>query len=177
MKIYGEGEWKVKIHGKGRPRKWVKVHIALDAETQEILSECTTEAYVAECTMTEGLLDKIPGKIESVLADGGYDRSVARSSIKRRRAKELIPPPRNARYRGSKSDRDEAIAIIKGLGGDEEARSIWGKLTGYSHRSLVETAFSRSKRLFGSRLFSKTYDKQKVENTGRWIILNKMRRV
>ncbi|MGK5594699.1 MAG: transposase [Parachlamydiaceae bacterium] len=29
MKVTGEGEWKVKIHGRGRPRKWVKVHVGI----------------------------------------------------------------------------------------------------------------------------------------------------
>ena len=39
MKVYGEGEWKVKIHGRGRPRKWVKVHLAIDAEIQQIVGK------------------------------------------------------------------------------------------------------------------------------------------
>ena len=177
MKVYGEGEWKVKIHGKGRPRKWVKVHIALNPETQEVLSECTTEAYVADCKMTGELLDKIPTKIRAVVADGGYDKECARRAIRQRKAKELIPPPTNAKYRYSGSDRDEAIAIIRGLGGDREARSIWGKLTGYNQRVLVESAFSRSKRLFGANLFSKAFDKQRLENTARWMLLNQMRRI
>jgi hypothetical protein len=40
---------------------------------------------------------------------------------------------------------------------------------------LVETAFSRMKRLFGERLFSKTIEKQEVENRLRCVLLNKMR--
>ncbi len=39
MKVTGEGEWKVKIHGRGRPRKWVKVHIGIDLESQKIVAE------------------------------------------------------------------------------------------------------------------------------------------
>lgn len=38
MKVIGEGEWKVKIHGRGRPRKWIKVHIGINPITQEILA-------------------------------------------------------------------------------------------------------------------------------------------
>ena len=33
LKVLGEGEWKVKVHGKGRPRKWIKLHLAIDAKT------------------------------------------------------------------------------------------------------------------------------------------------
>lgn len=174
-KICGEGEWKVKIHGRGRPRKWVKLHIAIDAETQEIVSECTTESIVADSAVTRRLLKGVPGKIKQVLADGAYDRSSSRDTIKQMKAKALIPPPKNARYRGTNSERDQAIAVIRGLGGDKEARSIWGKLSGYSRRVLVETAFSRLKRLFGDRLFSKSLDKQCVENTARCMLLNQMR--
>ena len=174
-KVLGEGEWKVKLHGRGRPRKWVKVHIAIDAETQEIVAECTTTSNVADSTVAKRLLNKVPAKIKGVLADGAYDKKSGRDAVKSVRAKELIPPPRNARYRGTDSDRDQAIAAIRGLGGDLEARSIWGKLSGYSQRSLVETAFSREKRLFGDRLFSKSLHKQSVEHTTRCILLNQMR--
>ena len=174
-KVIGEGEWKVKIHGRGRPRKWVKVHIAVDAETQEIIAECTTTSNVADSTVAKRLLDKVPGKIKGVLADGAYDKKSGRDAVKSVGAKELIPPPRNARYRGTDSDRDQAIAAIRGLGGDLEARSIWGKLSGYNQRSLVETAFYREKRLFGDRLFSKSLYKQSVEHKARCVLLNQMR--
>ena len=174
-KICGEGEWKVKIHGRGRPRKWVKLHIAIDAETQEVVAECTTEGTVADSAMTKQLISSASGKVRLVIADGADDRRSSRGVIKQFKAKALIPPPKNARYRGSSSERDQAIAAIKGLGGDKEARSIWGKLSGYNRRVLVETAFSRLKRLFGERLFSKRTDKQCVENTARCMLLNLMR--
>jgi len=149
--------------------------IAVDAETGEIVAECTTEATVADSAVSQKLLDKIPGKIKLVMADGAYDRSSCREVIKKRKAKALIPPPKNARYRGTDSERDQAIAAIRGLGGDKEARSIWAKLSGYSYRVLVESVFSRKKRLFGDRLFSKHFDKQCVENTARCLLLNQMR--
>lgn len=174
-KVRGEGEWKVKIHGKGRPRKWVKLHLAVDAETQEIVAQITTESGVADTTMTKDLLGMVRRKIKLVIADGAYDRCSSREAIRQKKAKALIPPPKNALYKFTDSERDTAIATIRGLGGDKEARSIWGKLTGYSRRALVETAFSRLKRLFGERLFSKSFDRQSIENTARCMLLNQMR--
>jgi len=175
MKICGEGEWKVKIYGKARPRKWVKLHLAIDAESGVILAECTTTSTVADSVVVDRLFDDIPNRIKSVMADGAYDGKKCRDKIKKRKAKELIPPPRNARYRRTDSDRDQAIAAIRGLGGDKEARSIWGKLSGYNQRVLVESEFSRKKRLFGDRLFSKRFDKQCIENTARCLLLNQTR--
>ena len=63
---------------------------------------------------------------------------------------------------------------IKGLGGDKLAREIWGKLTGYSRRALVETSFSRLKRLYGERFFSKKVETQKVEGHIKCKMLNQM---
>ena len=57
-------------------------------------------------------------------------------------ARLLIPPPRNARYRATGSERDQAILDIFSLGGDLVGHSLWGKLSDYSQRALVETAFS-----------------------------------
>lgn len=38
MKVYGEGEWKVYKHGRSKRRAWRKLHIAIDAETQQIVA-------------------------------------------------------------------------------------------------------------------------------------------
>lgn len=155
LKVFGEGEWKVKIHGKQKRRKWMKVHIAIDPSTQEIVAEATTESSVKDGKVLKALLNQIEESIETVIADGAYDGKDVREEIRKRGAKALVPPPRNARLHGIDSNRDDAVLIIRGLGNDKIAKSIWGKFTGYSIRALVETAFSRMKRLFGERLFSK----------------------
>lgn len=174
-KIIGEGEWKVKIHGKSKRRQWVKVHIALDPENQEIIAEQTTASSVKDGKVMESLLNNIKGKVELVIGDGAYDEKCSRRAVRKKHAKALISPPRNGRVYGIDLERDDAIRVIRGLGGDKLAKSLWGRLTGYSIRSLVETAFSRMKRLFGERLFSKKRATQAVENHLRCSILNKMR--
>lgn len=174
LKVFGEGEWKRKIHGKGKSRKWIKVHLAIDSRSQEIVAEVITEAYFADSKAVSPLLDKTPKSVKMVLADGAYDGRSVREEIKQRKAKALIPPPRNARYRGEEDERDEALRLIRGLGNDEGARRLWGKLTGYSRRALVETTFSRMKGLFGERLFSKKTENQIIETRLRCLLLNMM---
>jgi hypothetical protein len=177
LKVVGEGEWKVKMHGRGRPRKWVKVHLAVDPETQEIMSEVTTESSVGDSAVVGPLLDQLERCPKVVIADGAYDKMSVRSLLKNKRIRGLIPPPRNGKYKGENDERDKAILEICGLGGDQEARRIWGKLTGYNRRVLVETSFSRIKRQFGDRLFSKTFERQRVENRARCYLANQMRRI
>ncbi|MCB8429508.1 transposase, partial [Klebsiella pneumoniae] len=37
LKVFGEGEWKVRKHGKERRRIWRKLHLAVDSNTHEII--------------------------------------------------------------------------------------------------------------------------------------------
>jgi len=64
-----------------------------------------------------------------------------------------------------------------GLGNTEEAKTLWKKLVGYHRRSLVETAFSRFKGIFGDRLFSKRFDSQEIELNIKSQVLNRMTRI
>jgi IS5 family transposase len=176
IKVEGEGEWKVKVHGKGRPRKWIKLHIAIDAKTQEIVGELLTEAGVDDGKAFPTVVKQVPNRVRTVIGDGAYDDKEVRDLIRKRGGRALIPPPKNAVCHGTDSDRDSAVLAIRGLGGDKVAKSIWGKLSGYSERALVETSFSRHKKIFGERFFSKTPERQKVESRLKCVILNKMTR-
>lgn len=176
LKVCGEGEWKVKVHGRAKPPKWIKIHIGIDPKTQEIVAETTTTSKTADSKQTHALLKQTPNSVKITLSDGAYDRKEAREAICKKGSQALIPPPKNGRLRGDGGQRDDALRIITSFGGGKLGKSIWGKLTGYSIRVLVETAFSRMKRLFGERLFSKIFEKQRVENRLRCLLLNKMRR-
>lgn len=40
LKVYGEGEWKVKKHGiDGKRRVWCKPHLAVHTDTHEIIAD------------------------------------------------------------------------------------------------------------------------------------------
>ena len=60
IKVYGEGEWKVKVHGKAKRRKWIKLHIAIDAKTQEIIHLEVSHGHRADCRIGPGLIQKTP---------------------------------------------------------------------------------------------------------------------
>ena len=70
--------------------------------------------------------------------------------------------------------RNDSLKIIRNLGNDQDAFSLWKKLVGYHKRSLVETAFSRLKRHFGERLSNKTTSNLEAEVTFRCHVLNRM---
>jgi transposase len=178
LKVYGEGEWKVKQHGKGKRRTWRKVHIGMDPHTGEILLCEMTKNSASDSNAACHLLDEMEGKIERGFGDGAYDDKKFRKKVESLGGKAIVPPDRNAVYKGAKDgamrQRDLDIAAIHILGGDELARKIWKKLIGYYKRSLAETAFSRIKRILGPNLKARKFENQKVECQVKCLVMNKM---
>lgn len=174
VKIFGEGEWKVKIHGKTKRRKWIKIHIAVDASTQEIIHLEMTEGTVADCEIGPKLITSCPSSAKLYLGDGGYDTRRCRTAIKSKGAKALIPPRKNAKKDPKQKERNRGISERRGLGLDEIGIGLWGKLTGYSKRALVEASFSRLKRIYGGGLCSRKMSSQKVEGHLKCLMMNKM---
>lgn len=78
LKVYGEGEWKVKVHGKSKCRTWRKFHIGIDAET------------------AEQMLEKLPCKIKSARGDGVYDASRFRKKVHNKEGACIVPPTTDA---------------------------------------------------------------------------------
>lgn len=181
LKVYGEGEWKVRKHGAGKRRTWKKLHLGIDLSTQEIVVAELTDRDGGDAATAEKMLDKIKAPLGQVLGDGAYDGSAFRKKVYDQGGDLPVPPPRNASYKGAKDGwqrkRDAALAEIQGLGGDDDARALWKKLTSYHRRSLVETAMYRFKQIFGGRLRSRSSQNQVAEIHCKCLILNKMTRL
>ena len=131
LKVYGEGEWKVKIHGKSKRRTWRKFHIGVDADTQDIVVYQMTENNEGDGEVAEAMLDLVNGQIDVVYGDGAYDGRRFREKIHERGGKTIVPPPRNATFKGAEEgwqrERDINLAEIHGFGGGEEGRKLWKK--------------------------------------------------
>ena len=121
LKIYGEGEWKVRTHGKSKRRIWRKLHLTVDRHSGEIQAAELTEAGVSDDAMAEAMLIQIEQPIDSLAADGIYDKRRMYKSLNQYApsAKVLIPPRRNARiwqHANSKAERlkrDENLRYIR----------------------------------------------------------------
>ena len=174
IKVAGEGEWKVKIHGKAKRRKWIKIHVAVCEKTQEIIALEITDGHTADCSIGPKLIKSCPDTASEYLADGGYDTASTRKSIEQKGARALIPPRKNAKWKSGMKERNQAISQRKGLGLDQTGISLWGKLTGYSRRALVETTFSRMKGLYGPGFYSRKMDTQRVEGYLKCLMMNQM---
>lgn len=64
-KVYGEGEWKVRKHGAGKHRTWMKMHVAVDETSQQIQAVTLTTNAVDDATEVCALLQQITQKVGS----------------------------------------------------------------------------------------------------------------
>jgi transposase len=171
LKLYGEGEWRVRTHGKQKRRTWRKLHISMDASTHQITAASLTDKDVLDRNAMAGLLEQTGGEVERVCADGAYDFEQCYRAIKKHEAKALIPPRSDAVIRGKSpfEQRDENVRAIRKLG-----RKRWKRQSTYHRRSLVETAFFRLKTLFSDKLRARRVDTQAAEATLRCLAMNRM---
>lgn len=175
LKLYGEGEWCKKRYG-GRA-KWVKLHVAIDMKSGKLILAEASDEREHDTSLLKKALSKGNKKKGKVLFDGIADSKKCYESCRRRGKRLLTPPQKGAVFRKEKGyeERNETLKIIKGLGGDEMARSLWGKLSGYSARSRIEGEISRWKRLLEGGVRSRNWESVKKEVQMKAMILNKMR--
>lgn len=171
VKVYGEGEWKMRTHGKEKRRTWRKLHLMIDHTTHEVVSLSMTDKEVLDRREVPSLLKNVEGEIREVLGDGAYDFEVCHQAIRERSARAVIPPKKGARLRGIShfKDRDEAVVRSREVGKDQ-----WKKESGYHRRSLVETAMMRIKTIFSERLKAREWKRQETELRVRCAAMNRM---
>jgi hypothetical protein len=166
LKVYGEGEWKVRQHGYSKRRTWLKLHLAVDPQTHEIQAAMVTDPGVTDEEAVPALLGQVEGPISGAGADGAYDRRTVYEELDRRGARAVIPPRRDAKIQrhgntsGPRLARDENIRRIRQVG-----RAAWKQESGYHRRSLGETAMFRLKAIFGPGVSSRG-DEQRATEVG-----------
>lgn len=177
LKIYGEGEWKVRQHGVSKRRTWRKLHVGADPEDGEIQAVLLTENSVSDDEAVEALLEQIEQDIVRFAADGAYDKRKVYDRLNAHSPKVdiLIPPRKNARIwkhgntKAQRLKRDENLRSIRQYG-----RKVWKNNSGYHVRSLAETAVFRLKTIFGDELSARLIETQTTQALVRCAALNKM---
>ena len=177
LKICGEGEWKVRMHGISKRRTWRKLHVGANPEDGEIQAVLLTENSVSDDNAVGVLLEQIEQTIVDFAADGAYDKRKVydRLNVHSPDVNILIPPRKNARiwkHANSKAERlkrDENLRYIR-----KHGRKDWKRNSGYHVRSLAETAMFRLKTIFGHGLSTRLIETQTTPALVRCAALNKM---
>jgi hypothetical protein len=171
LKIYGEGEWKVRCHGKSKRRGWRKLHLAVNPDTHEIVGLELTDHKTHDCDKID---DVLPNQnLGEVCADGAYDNKKSYDAILKRNGIPLIPPRSGACKTKNPSTgmtmRNHNVEACWAIGRDN-----WKKGTNYHRRSLAETAMFRFKKILGPDLASRKDVNQLSEALIKAQILNRM---
>ncbi|RJG35767.1 IS5 family transposase, partial [Motilimonas pumila] len=113
LKVFGEGEWKVRKHGYDKRRVWRKLHLAVDVETHDIISAEVSLVNVGDNEVLPTLINPLRRKISEVSADGAYDTKACHDVLENKGIKPLIPPRANAAFWEEGHPRNEAVSALK----------------------------------------------------------------
>lgn len=178
IKVFGEGEWKVRKHGYSKRRTWRKVHVGICADSGQIIVSAITSSDIGDDTAMTYMINELNGvSLGDVLGDGAYDTIDCREAVHDRGGRQIIPPKRTARLQRKDPipcllSRDRAINRINELG--VNGRTQWKKEVGYHRRSLVETFMFRYKTMMGDRLSARKWQRQVTEVKIKLDAINRM---
>jgi len=164
VKASNRSEWYQIISGK--KRKWVKVMIAVDVRTGEIL-----DIVVAEGASRDNALFKEKGrkiKMKAFMGDGAFDDKEIFDYCDKNNIQPIIKVRKDAsrKSRGSRLRR-KSIRELEKIGEDK-----WSEKYGYGKRWLVESCFSAVKRTYGDSVSAKRFDMAKKEAMLKFILYN-----
>lgn len=172
LKVYGEGEWKVRKHGWTKHRTWKKLHMGSDGLDLEIISVVLTGNEVDDAQAGIEIVEQSTTEvaIKSTAADGAYDKKKFRGCLAED-IEQLIPPQHNAVVSKINDpdfvQRDETIKRIAEVGREE-----WKKESGYHIRSKSEVNMFRYKKIFGERMQARKTPYENAEIQMKCKILN-----
>ncbi len=139
LKVFGEGEWKVRKHGTEKFRVWCKLHLAVDPVTHDFVVAEVSLENVHDVEVLPILLKPLWCKLGRIYADGAYGSKASHQLISQG-ATACIPPRKNAGLWEKGYPRNKAMQEMR-----EEGLVHWKRMSGYHRRSLTETAMYRFK--------------------------------
>ena len=160
------GGWLAHKWNRKKVSGWVKLHVAVDVSTNEILAFVVTDEKVGDITCTDKLMDMVMAAghdIGTLLADAGYDSKenwnrYSRMGIKvcininstQISEKHAVKYPRLIRSHGCVVRGNHMRRIL------EVGRDQWKSENGYNMRWKVECTFSDLKRILLDILRART---------------------
>lgn len=178
LKVFGEGEWKVRQHGRAGRRLWKKIHLSVDEASGEVLAVSMSEGEVADGPLLPALVEQSQqsgSRIAQASADGAYDSWANDQFLTQQGILATIPPRKGSKIRQHGNcatnalQRDQNLRQIR-----KQGRRAWAQESGYSRRALAQTQMMRQKRLLGAGLRGREEQRQAVECRLRCAVLNRL---
>ena len=145
-------------------RTWRKLHIGLDADTEQIVAAALTTKEVDDGAQAGALLDQVVGPGLPHRRRAHYDQEgVSTAANERHPETAIIAPPRSTAVPSEAAEtattqRDRHLQFIA-----EHGRAAWQKASGYTKRARVEAAIGRFTQVIGDGLRSRTDERRAIE--------------
>ena len=179
LKVYGEGEWKVRQHGWSKRRTWRKLHVGVNEATGEVVAQTLTSHRIDDASQGVDLLSQVDEAVAAVGGDGAYDRHKVFDALATPTSGPPIQPiialrkdakiQQHGNCKAPPLARDEILRAMR-----QKGRKGWKQASGYHRRSLAETLLYRYKHLIGGTLKARSEANQQVESRIGCAILNRM---
>lgn len=152
IKVADRGEW-VRFKWKRR-RGFLKIRIAVDVKTKQIVAMEVTDERTGDGRMLEPLVEhaEMYCRIERVILDGAYDSRRNFSYLTGKGIDPAIRVRRNSSCRARGCPARKRV-VLEYLRDSEE----WKRRVGYGRRWMAETAFSTFKRMFGEHVTARKF--------------------
>ena len=165
IKVHKSGDW---IRRRFKVRKgYLKVHIAVNVETRQIVTLEVTREYIYDGTRLGGLVEESSRRVDvkGVIGDGAYDSRRNFNLLDEKGIDPIIKVRRNAvkRLRGCPARR-WALTMQR------ENPDVWRHK--YGLRWIAESAFSWLKRVFGEYVTAKNLKNMIQEITMKVFLYN-----
>lgn len=188
IKVTNRGQWMSDKWHKQNKKGYLKIHVAVDIKTKEILALKVTSEKVHDNRMLKKLvnhvLDSSSGSSSSnnqslnlirrisASADGAYDSNSNFRYFEEKGIKPGIKVRKNSIISGrnNRLRNKEVMLQTKNL-------SKWKTKRKYGHRWMAETAFSTIKRMFGEHVSATRFDNMVKEMMIKVSLYNLFRRV
>lgn len=150
IKVADRGEW-IRRRWKRR-RGFLKIHIAVDIKTKQIVAMEVTDEGTGDGRMLKPLVERAQRhcRVVKALADGAYDSRENFTYLATKGIEAAIKVRKNSsrRARGCQARKQTVLEYLR----DAES---WKRRVGYGLRWMAETAFSTFKCLFGEHVMAR----------------------
>lgn len=190
IKVTNRGQWMSDKWHKQNRKGYLKIHVAVDIKTKDILALDVTDEKVHDCKVLKKLVNqvledsttttisdtksnKMVVKIKSALGDGAYDSNANFQYLQEKG----ITPGIKIRKNSVVSSENNRLRNKEVMQQTKEDLLKWKKKRKYGHRWIAETAFSTIKRTFGEHVSATKFDNMVKEMMVKVSLYNLFRRI
>ena len=184
IKVTNRGQWMQDKWNVKNKKGYLKIHVAVDIKTKQILALEVTDEKVHDGKVMKQLIEQVlnnnnntttrrrKNKIHSFIGDGAYDSNENFKYLQKKRIRPIIKVKRNSiiSTKNNKIRNREVQLQTKDY-------HKWKKKRKYGQRWMVETAFSSIKRMFGEYTSAIRFQNMIKEMTMKVSLYNLFRRI